>query len=180
MSSSPMDDEHPLERLLREAKEKDDLKAAAVVAEQRKASDLRDKVRLQWEQTKAGLIEEVARANAILQRHDRSEHYTLRDLSESGTDNIARCNLALGYPSKSPRSEYDLTVLAADGQIILLHRATGQRHQKLTVFTAARSNWESILISLYEDHLKKGRDLGLNIQPATSDSTTPTARRKSP
>jgi hypothetical protein len=175
-----MDDEHPLERLLREAKKKDDLKAAAAVAEQRKASDLRDKVRLQWEQTKAGLIEEITRANAILQRHDRSERYTLRDLSESGTDNIARCNLALAYPSKSPRSEYDLTVLAADGQIILLHRATGQRHQKLTVFAATRRNWESILIGLYEDHLKKGRDPGPNIQPATSDGTTPTARRKSP
>ena len=69
-----MDDEHPLEQLLREAKKKDDLKAAAVVAEQRKASDLRDKVRLQWEQTKAGLIEEIARANAVLQRHSLSEH----------------------------------------------------------------------------------------------------------
>ena len=180
MRSSLMDDEHPLERLLREAKKKEDLKAAAAVAEQRKASDLRDKVRLQWEQTKAGLIEEIARANAILHRHDLSEHYTLRDLSESGTDNIARCNLALAYPSKCPRSEYDLTVLAADGQIILLHRATGQRHQKLTVFTATRRNWESILIGLYEDHLKKGRDPGPNIQPATSDGTTPTARRKSP
>jgi hypothetical protein len=180
MRISPMDDEHPLEQLLREAKKKDDLKAAAVVAEQRKASDLRDKVRLQWEQTKAGLIEEIARANAVLQRHGLSEQYTLRDLSESGTENIARCNLALAYPTKSPRSEYDLTVLAADGQIILLHRATGQRHQKLTVFTATRRNWENILIGLYEDHLKKGREPGPNIQSATSDSTTPTARRKSP
>jgi hypothetical protein len=175
-----MEDEHPLERLLREAKRKEDLKAAAADAEQRKASNLRDKVRLQWEQTKAGLIEEITRANAILQRHDLSEHYILRDLSESGTDNIARCNLALAYPSKSPRSEYDLTVLAADGQIILLHRATGQRHHKLTVFTATRHNWESILIGLYEDYLKKGREQGPNIQPATSDTPTPTARRKSP
>ena len=43
-----MADEHPLERLLRDVKEKDDLKAAALVAEQRKALDLQDKVRLQW------------------------------------------------------------------------------------------------------------------------------------
>ena len=174
-----MDDEHPLERLLREAKKIEDLKVATAAAEQRKASDLRDKVRLQWEQTKAGLVEEIARANAILQRHGLSEHYTLRDLSETGTDHIARCNLALAYPSKSPRSEYDLTVLAADGQIILLHRATGQRHQKLTVFTATRRNWENILVGLYEDHLKKGRDPGPNIEPATSDIRPSTVRRKS-
>lgn len=49
-----MADEHPLEQLLRDAKEKDDLKAAAVVAEQRKALDFEDKVRLQWVRTKAG------------------------------------------------------------------------------------------------------------------------------
>jgi hypothetical protein len=175
-----MDDEHPLERLLREAKKKDDLKAAAAVAEQRKASDLRDKVRLQWVQTKAGLVEEIARANAVLQRHGLAEHYTLRDLSDSGTENIARCNLALAYPSKSPRSEYDLTVLAADGQILLLHRATGQRHQKLTVFSATNHNWENILIGLYEDHLKKGRDPVPNTEAATNVTYTPAARRKSP
>jgi hypothetical protein len=174
-----MDDEHPLEQLLREAKRMDDLKAAAAAAEQRKASDLRDKVSLQWEQTKAGLIEEIARANAVLERHGLAEHYILRDLSESGTDHIARCNLALAYPSKSPRSEYDLSVLAADGQILLLHRATGQRHQKLTVFTATKRHWENILIGLYEDHLKKGRDAVANIEPAASVARPPTARRKS-
>lgn len=38
-----MADEHPLERLLRDAKEKDDLKAAVLVAEQRKALDLQEK-----------------------------------------------------------------------------------------------------------------------------------------
>jgi hypothetical protein len=174
-----MDDEHPLEQLLREAKKMDDLKAAAAAAEQRKASDLRDKVRLQWEQTKVGLIEEIARANAVLERHGLSEHYTLRDLSESGTDHIARCNLALAYPSKSPRSEYDLSVMAADGQIFLLHRATGQRHQKLTVFTATKRNWENILVGLYEDHLKKGRDAVANIEPATSITRPSAPRRKS-
>ena len=64
-----MADEHPLERLLRDVKEKDDLKAAVLVAEQRKAFDLQDKVRPQWVRTKADLIEEIGRANAVLERH---------------------------------------------------------------------------------------------------------------
>src|ERR1700694_4366708 len=163
-----MADEHPLEQLLRDAKEKDNLKAAAVVAEQRKALDLEDKVRLQWVRTKAELDEEIERANAVLEKHNLPERYTFRELSQSGTDNIAHCNLALAYPSKSPRAEYDLTVLAADGRMILLHRATGQRHQKLTVFTASNRDWETTLTGLFADHLKKGRDTSqLPAEPAT-------------
>ena len=105
----------------------------------------------------------------------------MRELSETGTTNIARCSLALAYPSKSPRSEYDLTVLAADGRIILLHRTTGQRHQKLTVFTASKKNWETILTGLFEDHLKKARDPSQNpAEPATGVAPAPAARRKSP
>ena len=42
--------------------------------------------------------------------------------------------------------------------MILLHRATAQRHQKLTVFTASGENWETTLTGLFADHLKKGRD----------------------
>ena len=176
-----MADEHPLEQLLRDTKEKDDLKAAAVLAEQRKALDLQDKVRLQWVRTKAGLGEEIERANAVLEKHNRPERYALRELSETGTVNIARCSLALAYPSKSPRSEYDLTVLAADGRIILLHRTTGQRHQKLTIFTASKKNWETILTGLFEDHLKKARDPSQNpAEPATGVAPAPAARRKSP
>jgi hypothetical protein len=169
-----MADEHPLERLLRDAKEKDDLKAAALVAEQRKAHDLQDKVRLQWIRAKADLVEEVGRANAVLEKHSLPERFTFRELPEPGSGNIARCNLALAYPAKSPRAEYDLTVLSADGRIILLHRATAQRHQKLTVFTACRDNWETTLTGLYEDHLKKGRD-GNQPVAETATSGTPAA-----
>jgi hypothetical protein len=152
-----MPDEHPLEKLLRDAKERDDAKAADLAVERRKAHELQEKVRLEWERTKGELVDEIGCANAILERHSLSERYTLRD-SEPGTGNVARCNLSLAYPSKPVRAEYDVAVVAADGRIDLLHRATGQRHHKLTVFTASRKNWESILISLYEDHLKKGRE----------------------
>src|SRR4029079_19443295 len=153
-----MADEHPLERLLRDAKEKDDLKSAVLVAERRKAFDLQEKVRLQWARTKALLMVEIARANEVLDRHSLPERFTYRELPEPGAGNIARCNLGLAYPAKSPRAEYDLTVLSADGRMILLHRATAQRHQKLTVFTASRESWETTFIGLYEDHLKNGRD----------------------
>jgi hypothetical protein len=153
-----MADEHPLERLLRDAREKDETKSAAVAAEQRRAHDLQDQVRLQWARTKAGLVEEIGRANSVLEKHSLPERYMFRELPESGAGNIARCQLTLAYPAKSPRAEYDLSVAAADGRMILFHRATGQRHQKLTVFSASTREWEASLISLYEDHLKKGRD----------------------
>ena len=164
-----MADEHPLEQLLRDAKKKDDLKAAALVAEERKALDLQDKVRLRWDRTKADLVEEIERANAVIEKHNLRERYAFRELSEPGTGNIARGNLALAYSPKAPRAEYDLTVVAADGRVILVHRASGQRHQKLTVFTASRKDWETILTGLYEDHLKKGRDPSESLpEPATS------------
>ena len=165
-----MADEHPLERLLRDAKEKDDIEAAVLVAEQRKALDLQEKVRLQWVRTKALLMAEIARANEVLEKHNLTERFIYRELPEPGSANIARCNLALGYPGKSPRAEYDLTVLSADGRMILLHRATAQRHQKLTVFTTSRQSWETAFIALYEDHLKKGRDTS----PPSAD-TAPSA-----
>lgn len=170
-----MADEHPLEQLLRDAKEKDDINAAALLAEQRKSIDLHDKVRLQWPRTQADLMEEIKRANAVLEKHNLHDRYTYRDLPESGAGNIARGNLSLAYPSPSraPRYEYDLTVLAADGRIVLLHRTTGQQHQKLTVFTASRENWETVLTGLYRDHLKKGREPAQNL-PA-SDARAPTA-----
>jgi hypothetical protein len=63
-----MADEHPLEQLLRDTKEKDDLNAAARVAEQLKTLDLQDQVRLEWEQTRARLVEEIERANAVLEK----------------------------------------------------------------------------------------------------------------
>ncbi len=176
-----MADEHPLEQLLREAREKDEAKAAAVVAEQRKAHDLQDKVRAQWVRAKAGLVEEIGRANAILEKHSLPERYIFRELPEPGVGNIARCHFALAYPTKPPRAEYDLTVAASDGRMILLHRATGQRHQKLTVFTASRRDWETSLTSLYEDHLKKGRDPAVQpAEPATTIAPAPLAARKSP
>lgn len=115
-------------------------------------------MRLQWERTKALLMAEIARANEVLERHSLQERFTYRELPEPGPANIARCNLVLAYAGKSPRAEYDLTVLSADGRMILLHRATAQRHQKLTVFKASRESWEATFIALYEDHLKKGRD----------------------
>jgi hypothetical protein len=176
-----MADEHPLEQLLRDAKQKDDAKAVALAAEQREALDLQDKVRSQWGRTKVGLGEEIERANAILEKHNLPERYALRELSETGPANIARCNLALAYPSKSPRPEYDLTVLAADGRIVLLHRATGQRHHKLTVFTASKKDWETILTGLFEDHLKKGRELSQSsAEAAPSVAPAPVAPRRSP
>jgi hypothetical protein len=175
-----MADEHPLERLLRDAKEKDDVKAAAMIAEQRKALDLQEQARSQWVRTKAVLLEEIGRANAVLEKHSLPERFMLRDLPEAGTGNIARCNLALAYPAKSARAEYDLTVLAADGRMILLHRATGQRHQKLTVFTASAKDWETTLTGLFADHLKKGRDTSQHSpEPATSVDPEPLAARKS-
>jgi hypothetical protein len=153
-----MADEHPLEKLLRETKERDDAKAADLAVERRNAYELQEKIRVEWERSKGELVDEISCANAILEKHNLSERYTLRDIPEPGTGNLARCNLSLTYPSKAPRAEYDVAVVVADGRIDLLHRATGQRHQKLTVFTASRKSWESALIALYEDHLKKGRE----------------------
>ena len=160
-----MTDVHPLEQLLRNAKEKDDLNAAAVLAEQTNKIALQDKVRLQWGRTKANLVDEIERANAVLEKHNLRERYAFRELPESGGINIARGSLALSYPSpsRSPRSEYDLTVLAADGRILLVHRTTGQQHQRLTVFTASGKSWETILTGLYQDHLKKGREPMQNV-----------------
>jgi len=163
-----MTHEHPLERLLRDAKQQDDLKAAALVAEKRRALAFQQKVEEQWLRAGAELSEEIGRANGILERHGLLERFAYRELAEPGSGNVARCNLSLAYPSKSARAEYDITVLAGDGRVILLHRATGQRHQKLTVFTASRDNWEAILTGLYEDHLKKGRDAGqIAAEPVT-------------
>ena len=155
-----MSDEHPLEQLLRDAKDKDDLNAAAQGAELRKTLELQEKVQAQWAQSKASLIDEIERANAVLAQHALRERYAFRELPDPGPGNISRGNLTLGYapPSKSPRAEYDLTVIASDGRITLLHRASGQRHQNLTVFTALGKNWEGILTGLYRDHLKKGRE----------------------
>ena len=160
-----MSDEHPLEQLLRDAKDKDDLNAAAQGAELRKTLELQEKVLAQWAQSKASLIDEIERANAVLAKHALRERYAFRELPDSGPGNISRGNLALGYapPSKSARAEYDLTVIASDGRITLLHRASGQRHQNLTVFTALGKNWEAILTGLYRDHLKKGREPAQNL-----------------
>jgi hypothetical protein len=160
-----MADEHPLEQLLRDAKDKDDLTAAALDAEQRKTSELQEAVQTQWVETKVRLLDEIERANAILTKHNLRERYTFRELPDSGPGNLSRGNLGLGYapPSKSPRAEYDMTVIAADGRIVLLHRASGQRHQNLTVFTASGKNWEAILLGLYRDHLKKGREPAQNL-----------------
>ena len=128
-----MADEHPLERLLRDVKEKDDLKAADYGGRATQSARSARKVRLQWVRTKAQLIEEIGRANAVLERHWPARALHVPRAAGAGSGNIARCNLALAYPAKSPRAEYDLTVLSADGRMILLHRATAQRHQKLTV-----------------------------------------------
>jgi hypothetical protein len=157
--------EHPLEHLLREAKKNDDVKAAALLARQRNQQDLEQRVRLDWERTKVALVEELGRANAVLEKHGLLERYAFREQAEAGPGNVARCNLALAYPAKPPRAEYDLSVVAVDGRIVLFHRATGQRHQKLTVFTASGKDWEAALIGLYEDHLKKGRDQSLPLPP---------------
>jgi hypothetical protein len=175
-----MADEHPLEKLLRDAKKRDDAKAADLVVERRKTLELQEKIRLEWERTKGELVDEIVCANAILERQNRSERYTLRDIAEPGTGNVARCNLSLAYPSKPARAEYDVAVVAADGRIDLHHRATGQRHQKLTVFTASRKSWESSLIGLYEDHLKKGREQNSTGQESrTGVDPTAGAARKS-
>jgi hypothetical protein len=175
-----MADEHPLEKLLRDAKERDDARAADLVAERRKAHEFQEKVRLEWERTKGELVDEIGCVNAILERHNLLERYTLRDIAEPGTGNVARCNLSLAYPSKPARAEYDVVVVAADGRIDLYHRATGQRHQKLTVFTASRRSWESSVIALYEDHLKKGREQNSTGQePRTGVDPTDRAARKS-
>jgi hypothetical protein len=67
--------------------------------------------------------------------------------------------------------------------MILLHRATGQRHQKLTVFTASGKDWETTLTGLFADHLKKGRDTSqTSAEPAPTPSvdSEPVAARKSP
>ena len=105
-----MSDEHPLEQLLRDAKDKDDLNAAAQGAELRKTFELQERVQAQWVQSKASLIDEIERANAVLAKHALRERYAFRELPDSGPGNISRGNLALGYapPSKSARAEYDL------------------------------------------------------------------------
>jgi hypothetical protein len=176
-----MADEHPLEQLLRDAKEKDDARIAAQAAELRNALALHEKARAQWVQIKADLVQEIGRANAILEKHHLLERFTIRELPDAGANSIARCNLALAYPTKAARAEYDLTVLAPDGRINLLHRATGQRHQKLTVFTASAKNWELTLTGLYEDHLKKGRDQSpLLAESPTKPSAAPVAAHGSP
>ena len=77
-----MADEHPLEQLLRDAKDKDDLTAAALDAEQRKTSELQEAVQTQWLETKVRLLDEIERANAILTKHNLRERYTFRELPE--------------------------------------------------------------------------------------------------
>ena len=70
--------------------------------------------------------------------------------------------------------------VATDGRMILLHRTTGQRHQKLTVFTVTSENWETALVGLYEDHLKKGREVGQqNIDPPGSSVAASICAKKS-
>jgi hypothetical protein len=171
--------EHPLEKLLREAKERDDTKAADLAAERRITLELQQKIRLEWERAKTELVDEISCVNTILESHHLSERYTLRDIAEPGTGNVARCNLSLAYHSKPARAEYDVTVVAADGRIDLLHRATGQRQQKLTVFTASRKSWESALIGLYEDHLKKGREpTGQEPRPSVDPTTAPARKSR--
>src|SRR5712671_5334251 len=105
-----MADEHPLEQLLRDAKGREDAKAAALVAQERTAIDLQEKISSEWMRTKNDLIAEIGRANAILEKHNLSERYTLRDLADPAAGNIARCNLSLAYPSKPARAEYDVAV----------------------------------------------------------------------
>ena len=61
----------------RDAKKRDDVKAAVLMAEQRKAFDLQEKVRSQWVRTKAGLLEEIGRANEVLERHNLPERFAL-------------------------------------------------------------------------------------------------------
>lgn len=142
--------------------------AGRAVAEQRKAHDLQDRVRSQWPRTRGELIEEIERANAVLEKHNLRERCAFREVPEAGSGNVARGNLTLAYATKPQRAEYDMTVLAADGSVILLHRTTGQRHQKLTVFTATRKSWETVLIGLYKDHLKKGREPSPNpVEPVS-------------
>ena len=79
-----MSDQHPLEQLLRDAKDKDDLNAAAKGAELRKAPELQERVQAQWVQSKASLIDEVERANAVLAKHALRERYAFRELPDSG------------------------------------------------------------------------------------------------
>jgi hypothetical protein len=153
-----MTDQHPLEQLLRDAKQREDALAAAAMAQLRAADHLQEQVRSEWLRTKGELNSEIALANAVLENHDLSERYTLRDVPDAGTGNVARCNLGLAYPSKPARAEYDVVVEAGDGRINLHHRATGQRHQQLTVITATAADWRTTLVGLYEDHLKKGRE----------------------
>jgi hypothetical protein len=176
-----MTQEHPLERLLRETKEKDDLAAAARAEEQRKALALQEQVSQRWARTKTELLREIDRANGVLEKYDRRERFGYREQTDPGSDYVARCNLALAYPSKAARAEYDISVLAADGRMILLHRTTGQRHQKLTVFTVTSENWETALVGLYEDHLKKGpEEVGKpNTDPPRSSAVASIRAKKS-
>jgi len=70
-----MTHEHPLERLLRDTKEKDDLAAAAWAEEQRKALALREQVSQQWGRTKADLLREIDRANSVLEKYGLRERF---------------------------------------------------------------------------------------------------------
>lgn len=163
-----MADEHPLEQILRDAKQFADAKAAALAAKQSRAYDLEIKVRGAWTDCKSRLATEVARANAVLEQHGLPERYTLRDIADVSAGIVERCNLALGIATKAPRAEYDLLVLAVDGRVTLFHRASGQRHQQLSALSATAKNWEAALLRLYEDHLKKGREQDL--QPDALDN----------
>jgi len=71
--------------------------------------------------------------------------------------------------------------VATDGRMILLHRTTGQRHQKLTVFTVTSENWETALVGLYQDHLKKGpEEVGKpNTDPPRSSAVASIRAKKS-
>lgn len=167
--------EHPLELILRDAKLLADGKAAALAAKQSSAAELEARVREAWAESKAQLGIEIVRANAVLDRHSIPESYTLRDIVEIGAGVVERCSLALGMPAKPPRAEYDLSVFAADGRITLFHRASGQRHQKLSVLDVSSKDWEAALIRLYEDHLKKARDQDMQSQ---LPDKSPPARKK--
>lgn len=152
-----------------------DGKAAALAAKQNDAAELEAKVREAWAECKAKLATEITRANAVLERHAVAERYAMREIVDAGAGVVERCNLALGMPGKPPRAEYDLSVFAADGRITLFHRASGQRHQKFSVLNASSKDWEAALIRLYEDHLRKARDLDA---PPSQAPEKPSAARK--
>ena len=66
-----------------------------------------------------------------------------RDLPEAGQATLPAATWRWRIPRNQPRAEYDLTVLSADGRMILLHRATASGIKSSLCSRHPARSWET-------------------------------------